>query len=416
MEIKALLDVDVVAVESEDRLAVLLDVTAPEATGSARAPSTLVVVLDRSGSMAGPPLDAAKGALESLVGRLAPTDRFGVVVYDDETQVVVPAEPLTDKDAVRAAIQGIRPGGSTNLSAGYLRGVQEARRAAGDGRSTLVLLSDGHANRGIRDHDRLAEAARTAHAHGVTTSTIGLGLGYDEALLAAMARGGTGDHRFAVSADEGAEALAAEVDGLLEQVAQAGTLTIRPSSDVATVTLHNDLPATGLEDAVMVELGDFCAGETRKVLVSFDVPAMAGLGLSEVARLELRWTDTATLASQLVTLPIHVNVVPGDQAAGRVPDPAVRTELAFQEAQKAKGEAARALRAGDHAGADAAWAAASAALVDVQASSGDAAAELDAERALLDELRAQSAALPALASKRAEADRHHKTRRRGRER
>src|SRR5687768_10935864 len=129
MEIKALLDVDVVAVETEDRVSVLLEVTAPERPRPERAPGTLVVVLDRSGSMAGPPLDAAKGALEALIGRLAPADRFGLVAYDHEAQVIVPAEPLADKDAVRAAIRAVQPGGSTNLSGGYLRGVQEARRA-----------------------------------------------------------------------------------------------------------------------------------------------------------------------------------------------------------------------------------------------------------------------------------------------
>ncbi|MCK6210181.1 hypothetical protein KZX45_06445 [Georgenia sp. EYE_87] len=48
---------------------------------------------------------------------------------------------------------------------------------------------------------------------------------------------------------------------------------------------------------------------------------------------------------------MHVNVVPGDQAAGRVPDPVVRTELAYLETQRAKREASTLLSDGDVAGA-----------------------------------------------------------------
>ena len=93
--------------------------------------------------------------------------------------------------------RAIRPGGSTNLSGGLLRGLQEARRAAGRRGATLLLLSDGHANLGETDPDRLAGVVAGAAAHGVTTSTIGIGHGYDESLMAAIARGGNGSHAFA---------------------------------------------------------------------------------------------------------------------------------------------------------------------------------------------------------------------------
>ena len=42
-------------------------------------------------------LEAAKEALLSLVGRLDPTDNFGLVVFSDEAAVAVPAGPLRDK-------------------------------------------------------------------------------------------------------------------------------------------------------------------------------------------------------------------------------------------------------------------------------------------------------------------------------
>lgn len=63
MKLNALLDVAVVAHEADDEVTVLLDLEAPAAPLDAtRAPASLVVVLDRSGSMDGPPLEGAKQA------------------------------------------------------------------------------------------------------------------------------------------------------------------------------------------------------------------------------------------------------------------------------------------------------------------------------------------------------------------
>ena len=112
----------------------------------------------------------------------------------------------------------------------------------------------------------------------------------------------------------------------------------------------------------MVELGDFYSSEQRKLLLRIDVPAMAGLGLAQVCELELAWVNIGTLKSQTVTVPVHVNVVPGDEAAGHIPNPTVRSEVAFQSAQRHKRDAADAMRAGDADGASRRYAAAADAL------------------------------------------------------
>jgi Ca-activated chloride channel family protein len=96
MHIRTQLDVDVVALQTDDTVTVLLELVAPAAPepDPAQVPAerTAVVVLDRSGSMAGPRLDAAKRALRDLVARLDDRDRFGLVVFDDQRHVEIPAE------------------------------------------------------------------------------------------------------------------------------------------------------------------------------------------------------------------------------------------------------------------------------------------------------------------------------------
>jgi len=409
MHLNATLDLDVVAIEAEDRISVLLELAAPAAkTSRTRPPSTLQVVLDRSGSMAGDPLESAKAALIDLVGRLEPTDHFGLVVFDDEVHVAVPAGPLADKDAVRGLIASIPPGGTTNLSGGYLRGLQEARRVAGKRGATLLLISDGHANVGILDSDKLGSVAADARSHRVTTSTIGLGLGYDETLLAALARGGAGNTHFAEEGDTAAAALASEVDGLLQQVVQAASLTVKPTGAVESVTLWNDLASAPVDGGFMVELGDFYAGQRRKLLLEIEIPAMAALGLAQVCELDLQWVELATMDTHKISIPVSVNVVPGDEAAGRIPNATVRTERAFQEAQRHKQAATDALRAGNAPAAAKMYASAAETL------GGYADVEMQAEADVLFDLaeRAQHDDASRTA-KFSEADRHRKSRRRG---
>ena len=349
MQLSALLDFEAVPLDTEDAVSVLLDITAPERdSGVERPPATLQVVLDRSGSMSGQRLAGAVQALLGLISRLAPTDNFGLVSFDHEARVEVPTGPLTDREAVRERVRRLSPGGSTDMSSGLLRGVQEARRAAGGRGATLLLISDGHANTGVTEHDRLAEIARQGYEHGITTTTMGYGLGYDEALMEAVSAGGAGTPLFAWDPDTAHGLLAQEAEYLLAKSAQAVSLRVPDSEHLRGHGVVGELPSHTLPDGtVMVELGDLYSGEQRRVLLRLEVPGLPDLGTVTVTTLEVVYADPETLTNYTVSLPVNVNVVPGDEAAGRVPTPEVRAEEAIQKAQTAKREASEALRRGD---------------------------------------------------------------------
>ena len=169
-----------------------------------------------------------------------------------------------------------------------------------------------------------------------------MGLGYDESLLAGISEAGLGNAHFAEEADAAGALMAEEVEGLLAQVVQGASLVIKPEAPVGEVVIWNDLPSAAIDGGIMVELGGFHSSEERKLLVGFSVPSMAGLGLTKVADIELQYVELPSLTTHTVSLPIHVNVVPGDEAAGRIPNPTVTSELAYQKAQRAKKEAGEA--------------------------------------------------------------------------
>jgi Ca-activated chloride channel family protein len=342
MNIQANLDVDLVAIETTDRVTLMLDLTAPFGVGTKVRPGQAVqIVLDRSGSMGGEPLWAAKRSLLKLVDRLAPQDCFGIVAFDDQALVIVPTRLMADHNlpALRQVINQIDTGGSTDISAGYLMGLRELGHAKGVAGSTLVLISDGHANAGEQNPEVLKGIATKSAKKSVTTSTIGLGNGYDEVILEALAAGGGGHHRFASTIEEAIVAIAAEVDNLLEKSAINAILRVTPVpglTGVPKIELLQQLPFWMDKDTYVVQLGDLHAGENRRFMIDIEVPGMPALGLCKVADITLEYLNVAEMSEINVSIPVNVNVVPDDIAKGRIADPVVRAERLVLEAQSEK--------------------------------------------------------------------------------
>ncbi len=143
------LDHQLLAVEADNDVHLLLELTAPQPDDdAARAPLELAVVLDRSGSMWGDKMHVARTCAAFLAERLGPQDRMAVVAFDDQVELVVPLD--TVNAAVTAAIAGLDARGTTNLSGGWLQAAQQLR-GTGVAQRRILLLTDGQANVGITE-------------------------------------------------------------------------------------------------------------------------------------------------------------------------------------------------------------------------------------------------------------------------
>jgi Ca-activated chloride channel family protein len=329
------LEHELLAVQREHEVNAMLELTAPGApAGSARPPLSLAVVIDRSGSMAGRKLEVARECVAFLIRRLAPADRLAVVAYDDDVRLVVPLGGL-DRGAALTAVAGIQPGGMTNLSGGWLQGLEQLRGAGSAGPRKILLLSDGLANVGIVDRGDLAALAGGAAENGVGTTTIGFGEGFDEELMTAMADAGSGRGYYAGSPEEAPGIFAEEFAGLLALVAQNVSVEIRPSGDVEMLGVLNDHPNVATAGGVRVQLGDAFADENRRVVFTLRIPDLARLGVAKVADLVVRY---ATVGDQVglheVTVPIMVNAVSADEAAAAGPDAEVTEEVLILKAAR----------------------------------------------------------------------------------
>ena len=291
MHVKAHLDVDMVAVETTDKISLMVDLTAPIGDAQKTRPGQAVqVVLDRSGSMSGDRLESAKVSLLRLLDRLAPQDSFGLVAFDDQALVIAPMRTMADHNlpALKKVIREMNTGGSTDLSAGYFLGLRELARANTNNGATLLLISDGHANAGEKDPKILGDVATKHSTQNITTSTIGIGNGYDEKILESIARGGGGQHRFAYTIDEAIGAIAAEVSDLLEKSVVNAVLRVTPETFASPkIEIVQNLPYWVDDKTYVVQLGDLFAGENRRFLIDFEVPGMAALGLCKIADITL---------------------------------------------------------------------------------------------------------------------------------
>jgi len=183
---------------SGGRVFLQLAVSAPEAARSARRPMNLSVVLDRSGSMSEEgKMHHAKAALCALIDRLEERDLFSLVIYDDEIEVLRHACRVADREHLKRIIREIEPRGWTNLGGGLQTGLELAsQNARPEYVNRVVLLSDGLANRGVTDPEELWRMAACYRARGVSVSSMGVGLSFNENLMLGLAEQGGGNYYF----------------------------------------------------------------------------------------------------------------------------------------------------------------------------------------------------------------------------
>lgn len=366
-------------------------VTLEGGTPVRRAQINVALVLDRSGSMSGLPLEAAKAAATWFASFLTPQDRLSVVVFDDGVDTIFgPAAGGTP--AADEAIARVHPGGSTNLSGGWLKGRALVEQGAVEGINRVVLLTDGQANAGIVDPTRLIGLAHHAAAARVSTTCIGFGADFNEDLLESMARAGTGNYWFVESNDQMAGIFGGEIEGLVALAAQNVEVEVRLThARVAGVSFLQSYPVSQTDaGGWRVALHDLYATSPRALGLIFHVEEVRELGkvrLGEV-RVEADVVTEDGIEHRTTAMPVFANLDGEDRI-----EPAVeQTFLRFRSA-RAREDAVRQADRGDFDGAASCLREAATALSTCAEAPG-VAEEIDdlrAEAAKLDERRYDAA-------------------------
>ena len=259
----------------------------------------LALVLDRSGSMFGDRIARAREAAIAAVQRLDERDYVSVVVFDDRIDVLAGAQTASEanKAAIVEKLRTVEARGSTAIFGGVSAGASEIRKnLARKLVNRIVLLSDGEANVGPSSPEELGLLGASLVKEGVSVSTLGVGLGYNENLMATLATRSDGNTYFIENGDDVPRIFDAELGDAFQVAARDVKLSVRFRDAHPVELIGRD---GRIEDGVVsVDFNQIYSRQEKYVLVRTEFPVGKDGETREFAAAEVSW------------------VLPGSDAAG----------------------------------------------------------------------------------------------------
>ncbi len=174
-----------------------IGVTSEAMSNEDRAPMSITLVLDTSGSMEGEAMDMLKATCDAIAGSPKSGDTVSIVTWDTSDQIVLAAHPISGPNdpELLARVAELEAGGGTDLHGGLVAGYDLAQETWKPGQiNRIVLVSDGGANVGVTDHETIGMHADRNGEEGIYMVGVGVGSTrfYNDELMDAVTDAGKG--------------------------------------------------------------------------------------------------------------------------------------------------------------------------------------------------------------------------------
>ena len=282
---------------ARDEILLRIGIQARDVRDRARDDAALTFVVDTSGSMEREGrLELVKDALHRLTDGLGRGDSVALVTFGDDARVILPPTRADDGWAIHEAIDGLRPGGSTNLEAGLRLGYGLARETLTENAiDRVVLASDGVANVGLVDPESILAGIREDAAAGIELVSVGVGMGnFNDVLLERLADDGDGFYAYVDTPEEARRLFTEDLTGTLQTVALDARAQVSFDPEVVASYRLVGYENRAIDDDAFtddsVDAGAIGAGHAVTAL--YVVRLRDDVGRQDrLATVRLRWTD-----------------------------------------------------------------------------------------------------------------------------
>ena len=208
--------------DAERRL-VRIGIKGREVEAASRPPANLVLLIDASGSMAGPKkFGLLKDGFAELVEKLGEKDRVAIVAYAGRAGVVLPSTPGNQRAKIINALDSFEAGGATNGALGIQRGYEVAAESWIEGGiNRVVLATDGDFNVGATQLEELKSLIGRKAKTGIFLTVLGFGsFNPNDKRMEALADKGNGHYAFIDGPSEARRVLVEELGSTLQTIAK----------------------------------------------------------------------------------------------------------------------------------------------------------------------------------------------------
>ncbi len=251
----------------------------------------MIIVLDRSGSMSeAKKMPYAKAAIRDILSRLNDNDRFALVSFANNAIVQSPLVNVSTatRSYLNNVVSSIRATGGTNMGAGLNAALNLLDNNHNERARKILLLSDGQANQGITNPGQLAQMAVRATHYGAVLSSIGMGLGFNESLMANLADHGMGHYSYLEDLSGLGAILARDLEDTRNIYANSSTLEIN-LGDGITLIDAGGYPITYIgSSTIRIATGQMLSNTQKHFVMTFNVPT-ANIGSVSLGTMRLNY-------------------------------------------------------------------------------------------------------------------------------
>ncbi len=224
--------------------------------------------------MRGAKIEQAKEGVRQALHRLHDGDTFSLVLFSSQVRCILePTEVTSDtRRVVESVLEEVQAGGMTALDGGLEQSISRALSARRD-TNLVLLLSDGQANVGEKDVEKVGYRGLQARQQGLIVSTLGVGGDYNEALMAEIATQGGGRFYHVQDAAQIGVYLDGELGEVVALAAREAALHLTIPSGSAVFPLSAAYPATQGEGRASVLVGDIPSDVELEIPIRITLPA-----------------------------------------------------------------------------------------------------------------------------------------------